>query len=157
MTSAIDRAYSLALTRSPPGGPDACWPFAGADDARGYGVIGVGRKAVKAHRVAWEHHYGPIPNGLYVCHRCDNRACWNPAHLFLGTARDNFTDMVAKGRHRPGAGERHHLAKLTEDDVIAVRSLYRGSNISYLDLGRMFGVADRTIGQCILRKTWKHI
>ena len=80
-----------------------CWDWVGARDTFGYGVIGRGgrgRGHTGAHRVSWQIHRGPIPPGMYVLHRCDNPPCSNPAHLFLGTHRDNVADMVAKGRNR---------------------------------------------------------
>ena len=84
------------------GGPDACWPFNGARMHNGYGHLGLGRNAdglIAAHRAAWIATNGAIPDGLNVLHRCDNRPCCNPAHLWLGTQRENLLDMVAKGRH----------------------------------------------------------
>lgn len=81
------------------GGPDSCWPWTGATDTRGYGHVKSGYHGFRTHRVAWKIHNGPIPEGANVLHRCDNRPCCNPAHLFLGTIRDNAVDMVAKGRH----------------------------------------------------------
>lgn len=83
------------------GGPDACWPWAGAN-WKGHGRIkppgGVG-SPLKPHRVAWELTHGPIPNGLCICHRCDNPPCCNPSHMFLGSHQDNWDDMNNKGRH----------------------------------------------------------
>lgn len=78
---------------------DVCWPWQGAKSGQDrYGVIRVGSKMKYAHRVAYELTFGPIPDGLYACHKCDNPPCCNPHHIFSGTPSENVLDSVAKGR-----------------------------------------------------------
>lgn len=82
--------------------PDSCWTWLGATDGKGYGRLWDKRlrHSTPAARVSWQIHIGPIPRGLYACHRCDNPPCTNPEHLFLGTQTENMRDMVRKGRGR---------------------------------------------------------
>jgi hypothetical protein len=134
--------------------PDGCWEWQ-AGTARGYGWLIRNGKTAYAHRVSWEFHNGPIPDGLYVLHQCDNPLCANPKHLFLGTQRDNMLDMIAKGRYRGGGpkGERCAASRLTED---AVREI-RASTLSTRALAERYNVHDTTIRRARSRKYWLHV
>jgi hypothetical protein len=140
-----------------------CWLWTGARSKTGYGVInsgGKGGQALKAHRVSWELHRGPIPDGMHVCHHCDTPLCVNPDHLFLGTMRDNMRDCAQKGRYdrmkRP-KGERHGLSLLTEAAVVAIRDEYTATKPSHRVLAERYGVDRSTITQIVSGKTWRHL
>ncbi len=141
-------------------GPDECWKWTGSTHKFGYGIIGAGGRGggtLYAHRVSWEIHNGPIPDGMCVCHSCDNPPCTNPHHFFLGTRPDNTADMMAKGRHRLRIlnGEKHGMAKVTERDVREIRRL-RGS-VGQSHLARRYGVGVSTISMIQLRRIWRHV
>lgn len=142
----------------------ACQIWTGRVNRKGYGEInrgGRGLGSMLAHRASWEVHRGSIPDGLNVLHRCDNPPCCNPDHLFLGTLADNNADMLAKGRygvlpeHLP-RGERHALAKLTEDRVREARGL-NAAGIPKKHLAKRYGVAESTMDAAIRGKTWGHV
>ena len=106
-----------------------------------------------AHRASWMFANGPIPEGMYVLHRCDNRRCVNPGHLFLGTDRDNMDDMIAKGRCRSPKGQRNGSAVLTESDVIEIRRQL-ADKVPQREIGRRFGVAQTTIEEISTGRNW---
>lgn len=123
----------------------------------GTGQLSIGNTSVHAPRFSWELHNGPIPDGLYVLHRCDNPPCVNPKHLFLGTADDNSKDMISKDRQ--AKGEDHGQAVLTEDKVRLIRKLYRWHDRQYgsYGLAKMLGVSQYAV-MCVIRgETWGHI
>lgn len=136
------------------GDPNTCWVWEKAPSGFGYGVVCFRQAKLPAHRVSYELHHGPIPDGMLVCHRCDNPACVNPAHLFLGTDADNFADMNAKGRR--AHGERSSSAKLTEQDVIEIREM-RKFGLLYKEIAVLYGVDRETIGSIVRMDTWKHV
>jgi hypothetical protein len=130
---------------------DGCWMWLGGRFDRGYGRFNPeGKISVRAHRYAWEVTNGPIPDGLIVCHRCDVPLCVNPAHLFLGTHKDNAQDRERKGRGI--YGERHPRAKLGRLEVAEIRAL-RAQGLSYRAIGNRFGVTAEQAGNVA---RWRH-
>lgn len=127
-----------------------CIVFTGTLFDTGYGSICINYRTLSAHRLAWEIENGPIPNGLSVLHRCDNRACINPAHLFLGTQADNMRDMSEKGRS--SRGEKNAKAKLTEAQVRVIREDGR----SHRAIAADYGVAKTTVGDIKRGRIWRH-
>ena len=104
-----------------------CIEWTGSKNSADYGMIGVrGRKLVLTHRLAWELKNGEIPSGMYICHKCDNPPCMNTDHLFLGAPKDNSIDRNIKGRQASHKGRLNGRAKLTEDQVMEIRSDSRG-------------------------------
>jgi hypothetical protein len=118
--------------------------------------IGPNRwESLGAHRVSWLIHRGAIPPGLFVCHRCDNRRCVRPSHLFLGRLQDNHLDMERKGRI--AHGELHGQAKLTADQVMLIRRQAECGTLNAAKLAEAYGVHPGTITTIASRQTWRHI
>lgn len=137
-------------------GPDECWLWSRGTN-RGYGAHWVGNTTVGAHRFSWEREHGPVPDGLCVLHKCDVRACVNPAHLFLGTKTDNMIDKVNKGRQAHSRGEAAGGVKLSDEDVQEIRNLLQDKSLRQRDIAQAFGVCQMTISLIKRRKTWSHI
>lgn len=135
---------------------DDCWLWNGNPNR--YGKINTDAEAyVAAHRLSFEIHIGPIPEGTWVLHRCDTPGCVRPAHLFLGTAVVNSRDRANKGRNGDQRGERNGSVVLTAKQVDAIRHRYRTENASMADLAAAFGVTEGAIQPILENKHWRHL
>ena len=124
---------------------------------RGYGVCyPFGRdKQVLAHRRVYELMYGPIPEDMVVCHKCDNRGCVNINHLFLGTQKDNIKDMFAKGRQHDRRGDRGNASKLSEKQVLEIKAFI--GKLKYKEIAKKYNVSETAIADIKLKRTWGHV
>lgn len=122
-----------------------------------YGIIRIEDRIYSAHRVSWEMHNGPIRAKMNVLHHCDNAQCVRPSHLWLGTTDDNNKDKAKKGRAWKPEGEKAPWAKLTEKNVLEIRSLFDSGKFTQAQLARKYGVVGATIGLIVRRINWTHI
>ena len=134
--------------------PSGCLEWQGSRDRRGYGTLRAGKKDHKAHRVAYERAFGPISDGRYVCHTCDNPPCCEPAHLFLGTPADNVADMRRKGRGTRGVTMA--AAKVNDHAVRQIRLLAQ-QGVTQQAIADAFGINQTTVSKIVLRISWGHV
>jgi hypothetical protein len=133
---------------------DDCWGWSGRLERDGYARIKWDGKMYMAHRVSWEVHKGPIPEGLDILHTCDERWCCNPDHLFPGTTQDNTADMWRKGRAAPQDGENNGYAQLNRDEVRQIRRLLAEGRHTQEEIGRMFWVGRGAVKSIKRGETW---
>ena len=136
---------------------DTCWLWTAGTFYNGYGAVSVSGKAEYTHRVSYELHFGEIPDGMFVRHTCDNRGCVNPGHLFLGSPGNTH----ARGSNRRCRGPKmlgssNPSAKLTEDDIEAIRRHYWGDGVQQKVLAEQFKVSRSTICDIVNGKGWRH-
>ena len=136
------------VERIPEGG---CWVWMGTTTVRGYGQIEHKTKKLYAHRASYEAFVGEIPQGMYVCHTCDNVSCVNPNHLFLGTQKQNLQDMARKGRST--RGEKNPGAKLTEEQVNQIRTM--DGTCSFIS--KIFNVSSSAISAIKRKERWSYV
>lgn len=135
--------------------PSGCWLWTSAVNQSGYGAFCIVKGAHIAHRIAYTLANGPIPDGLYVLHKCDVKLCVNPEHLFIGTQDDNMKDRSAKGRAPIGEGNK--LSKLKSEQVLEIRRLHASKELGPNAIASRFGVSPANVQYIVTRKTWKHI
>lgn len=134
-----------------------CWVWTGTVNRGrgGYGEIRLSKDSRRqAHRLSYEVFLGQIPDGMQVCHRCDNPPCVNPEHLFLGTQKENLADSISKDRFQRGA--RHYKTKLTADDVREIRRL-RDGGMMHADIAERYGLSEEGAAGIARRKRWAHV
>lgn len=140
-----------------------CWKWCGSKLVSGYGLYTFRRhqkgiqNRVLVHRLVWVLFNGPIPNGKWILHHCDNPACCNPDHLFCGTPADNGRDKSLKGRSNPPVGERAGNSKLTDEDVIEIRKVCSLGTVNQTEIAKLYKIGQYEISRIKNRKRWKHI
>jgi hypothetical protein len=150
-----------------------CWLWTGSVGPRGYGQVYLAKRIyARAHRLAYALANGEVPDGLVICHSCDRPLCCNPDHLVAATQMENVADMVRKGRHvggpnAPGLpprskqgrvrGERAPKAKLSAEQVKAIRTRYAAGGVTQVQLAAEYGINRNALQMILYRQSWAHV
>jgi hypothetical protein len=156
-TAVIDRFWSYVNKQEGQGPNGDCWTWTKHIMHKGYGHFMIDKKPYRTHRLAWKFTYGD-PGISHVLHKCDNRACCNPSHLFLGSNEDNKKDMMTKNRQAKGdqvahRGIEHGMSKLSENEVLEIRT----SSLSVKDICKKYKIGKTHAHRILKRESWKHI
>lgn len=136
-------------------GPDECWLWAGAKLTEGYGQFSSEGRVIRAHRYSYELHFGPIPDGMIVCHTCDRPPCVNPSHLWAGTDAENAADRSAK--RRGALGEEQGHARLTNNQAREIVATCKRGYVKHEDLARKYGVSRSSISRIVSGDSWSAV
>ena len=149
----VEDRFEAQYTPEPNSG---CWLWTGAMGR--YPMIWVNeqKRAYGGHRLSYELHRGTIPSGMCVCHRCNNKACVNPGHLYLATTEENSAHAARDGLYRLQPGSINPHSKLVESDIPVIRALVE-SGMKHRDVARRFGLERRTVGKIVSRALWPHV
>jgi predicted XRE-type DNA-binding protein len=134
-----------------------CWLTDFSPSSGDYPRISINGKPKLLSRVIYELNFGKIPPGMFVCHKCDNPACVNPSHLFLGTPQDNITDRNSKNRQARLKGSLHGQAKLNEEKVLEIKQLLAENILSQREIAKLYGVSQRIILNIKKGRAWIHV
>lgn len=149
--------YSLFMSKVQPEPNTGCWFWDKSLNPAGYGKIvfnGLSGKIWLAHRASYELFKGEIPKGLHVLHKCDQPACVNPDHLWLGTNEENIQDRINKGRSFRSVGELAGMSKLKLFQVLEIREKYKKGNITQRTLAKEYNVHCSAICNIVTNKAW---
>lgn len=133
-------------------GDDECWNWIANKGKTGYGMVWFGKGFLRSNRASWIIHFGNIPKGMLVCHKCDNPSCVNPAHLFLGTSKDNAQDMLSKGRNPNQKGENNGFAKFKDEDILKIREMWKSGKYLQREIMETFGISRNYLWRILYNK-----
>lgn len=156
----MDRREELFWKKVNKNAPNGCWEYNNERCGKMHAPVTFKGVHTHAHRISWELHHGKIPKGKFILHNCDNGICVNPAHLRIGTQKENMHDMFSRGRGYKfpvRKGEQHGMAKISEEDVREIRKSYASGDVSQWDLARKYKIGQTQIGRIIKKEVWKDV